>query len=61
MKQSKWKEKVEYIKVEMLKRGKEKSATEILQQFSTRLSAAILHFFTESDSFSPSANLTVAQ
>jgi len=61
VKQSKWKERVEYIKVEMLKRGKEKSATEILQQFSTRLSATILHFFSESDSFSPSSNLTVAQ
>ena len=61
MKQSKWKERVEFIKVEMLKRGKEKGATEILQQFSTRLSATILHFFAESDSFSPNANLTVDQ
>jgi len=61
VKQSKWKERVEFIKVEMLKRGKEKGATEILQQFSTRLSATILHFFAESDSFSPNANLTVDQ
>tara|TARA_Y100001970_G_C14213927_1_gene848534 strand:- start:467 stop:2167 length:1701 start_codon:yes stop_codon:yes gene_type:complete len=61
VKQSKWKEKVEYLKTEILKRGKEKEAPEILQQFCTRLSATILHFFAESDSFSPDDKLTVAQ
>ncbi len=61
MKQSYWKERVEHIKLEMQKRGKEKGAAEILRQFSTRLSATILHFFAESDSFSPNANLTVDQ
>ena len=48
MKQSDWKERVESIKAEMLRRGKEKSASEILKQFSTRLSATVLHFFAES-------------
>ena len=61
MKQSKWKSKVEYLKAEMLKRGKEKSSSEILKQFSTRLSATILHFFAETESFHPNENLTVHQ
>ena len=61
MEQSKWKEKVEYLKAEMLKRGKEKDSSEILKQFSTRLSATVLHFFAESDSFHPHANLSVDQ
>ena len=45
----------------MLKRGKEKDASEILRQFSTRLSATILHFFAESESFSPNAILSINQ
>ena len=61
MEQSKWKEKVEYLKAEMLKRGKEKDSSEILKQFSTRLSATVLHFFAESDSFHPYANLSLDQ
>ena len=35
MKQSKWKERIENIKVEILKRGKEKGATEIYNHLKT--------------------------
>ena len=61
MKQSEWKEQIEHIKSEILSRGKETDASEVLYQFSTRLSATILHFFSESDSFSQDANLTIDQ
>jgi len=61
VKQSDWKERIESIKSEILNRGKEIGAPEVLKQFSTRLSATILHFFSESDSFSQDANLTINQ
>ena len=61
MKQSEWKEHVESIETEMLKRGREPSAPEIIQQFGTRLSSTIHNFFVESNSFNPDAPLTVEQ
>ena len=61
MKQSEWKEHVESIETEMLRRGREPSAPEIIQQFGTRLSSTIHNFFVESNSFNPDAPLTVEQ
>ena len=61
MKQSEWKEHVESIETEMLRRGREPSAPEIIQQFGTRLSSTIHNFFAESDSFNPDAPLTIEQ
>ena len=61
MKQSEWKDHIEFIEAEMLKRGSEHGAPEILKQFSTRLSSTIHHFFAESNSFIPEAPITVEQ
>ena len=61
MKQSEWKEHVESIETEMLRRGREPSAPEIIQKFGTRLSSTIHNFFVESNSFNPNAPLTVEQ
>ncbi|MCK5900907.1 hypothetical protein KAH02_08910, partial [bacterium] len=61
MKQSEWKDHIEFIEAEMLKRGSEQGAPEILKQFGTRLSSTIHHFFAESNSFIPDAPITVEQ
>ena len=61
MKQSEWKDHIEFIEAEMLKRGSEQCASAILQEFCTRLSSTIQHFFAESDSFFPDATLNVEQ
>jgi len=49
VKQSEWKDHIEFIEAEMLKRGSEQGAPEILKQFGTRLSSTIHHFFAESN------------
>ena len=51
MKQSEWKDHIEFIEAEMLKRGSKQGAPEILKQFGTRLSSTIHHFFEESNLF----------
>jgi hypothetical protein len=61
MKQSEWKDHIEFIEAEMLKRGSEQGAPEILKQFGTRLSSTIHHFFAESNTFIPNAPITVEQ
>jgi hypothetical protein len=61
VKQSEWKDHIEFIEAEMLKRGSEQGAPEILKQFGTRLSSTIHHFFAESNSFIPDAPITVEQ
>ncbi len=61
MKQSEWKDHIEFIEAEMLKRGSEHGAPEILKQFGTRLSSTIHHFVSESNSFVPDAPITVEQ
>ena len=61
MKQSEWKDHIEFIEAEMLKRGSEQGAPEIIKQFSSRLSSTIHHFFAESNSFIPDAPITVEQ
>ena len=61
MKQSQWKKHIESIEAELLKRGRETSAAEILQQFGRRLSSTIQQFFSGTDSFVPGNSLTVEQ
>ena len=61
MKQSEWKDHIEFIEAEMLKRGSKQGAPEILKQFGTRLSSTIHHYFAESNSFIPDAPITVEQ
>ena len=61
MKQSEWKDHIEFIEAEMLKRGSEQGAPEILKQFGTRLSSTIHHYLAESNSFIPDAPITVEQ
>ena len=61
MKQSEWKDHIEFIEAEMLKLGSEQGSPSILQQFCTRLSSTIQHFFAESELFIPDAPLTVEQ
>ncbi len=59
--QSKWKKHIESIEAEMLKRGLEADAPAILQQFGSRLSTTIHHFFAGSASYIPDSPLTVEQ
>ena len=59
--QSKWKKHIESIETEMLKRGLEADAPAILQQFGSRLSTTIHHFFAGSASYIPDSPLTVEQ
>jgi len=61
VKQSEWKEHVESIETEMLRRGRDPSAPAIIQRFGSRLSSTIQNFFVESNSFKPDAPLTVDQ
>jgi len=61
VKQSEWKDHIEFIEEEMLKRVSEQGSPEILKQFVTRLSSTIQNFFTESNSFIPDAPITVEQ
>ena len=46
MKQSRWKKNIESIEAELLKRGREKNAPEILKLFSNRLSSVIKKLFS---------------
>ena len=61
MKQSQWKNNLESIEAELLKRGKVKNAPEILKHFSRRLSSIIKQLFSKNSSFSPDNSLTVEQ
>jgi predicted house-cleaning noncanonical NTP pyrophosphatase (MazG superfamily) len=61
VKQSQWKKNIESIEAELLKRGQEKNAPEILKQFSRRLSSIIKQLFPKTGSFSPENSLTVEQ
>ena len=61
VKQSQWKKNLESIEAELLKRGQEKNAPDILKQFSSRLSPIIKQLFSKSSSFSPENYLSVEQ
>ena len=61
MKQSQWKKNIESIEAELLMRGHEKNAPEILKQFSSRLSSIFRQLFSKPSLFSPENSLTVEQ
>ena len=61
MKQSEWKNDIEFIAAEMLRLGQESAASVIMKQFGTRLSSTIQRFFTETNSFVANSPLTVEQ